>query len=308
MKQKEVNIPPGLVHPVSINGLNGRFLKIPNKDKKLNILVVYGHHSSLERMFGIAENIADYGTVVMPDLPGFGGMDSFYTLGKKPTLDDYADYLATFIKLKFRGEQISILGMSFGFVVTLRMLQKYPDMLRRVNLLVSLVGFSDKSDFKLSGKNQFLLKLMSRIFSRKSMAFFFRYIGLNKLVISLAYRINAKSHPKMKDADKKELKRRIKFEVYLWQINDVRSYMATMLMMFTLKQEPIKLPIDLFLVSVANDQYFDEKMVVSNFKKIFKKVVKTKINLKNHAPTVIGNKQDSAIFIPNRIRKELENR
>ncbi len=308
MKQKEVEIPEGLVHPLSINGLNGRFLKIPNKTKNINILVVYGHHSSLERMYGIVDNIADYGTVIMPDLPGFGGMDSFYKLGKTPSLDDYADYLATFIKLKFRHGRVSILGMSFGFVVVLRMLQKYPDLAKKADLLVSLVGFSDNSDFKISKKNQYLLKTMSKIFSYRFTAFLFRHIGLNKIIIGAAYRISAKNHPKMKDADKNELKRRIRFEVFLWQINDVRSYMKTLLMMFTLKQNTTKLPMDLFMVSVANDQYFDEQVVVTNFKKIFKKVVKTKINLKNHAPTVIGNKEDSAIFIPNRIRKELDNR
>ena len=306
MKQTEVKIPHGLVHPLSINGLNGRFLKIPNKAKNKNILVVYGHHSSIERMFGIVENIADYGTVVMPDLPGFGGMDSFYNLGKKPTLDDYADYLATFIKLKFRHGHISVLGMSFGFVVTLRMLQKYPDIAKKIDLLVSLVGFSDKSDFKISKKNQFLLRSMSTIFKYKTTAFLFRYIGLNKLVINLAYRISAKNHPKMKDADNGELKRRINFEVYLWQINDVRSYMVTMLMMFTLRQGTTKLPLNLEMVTVANDQYFDDKVVYSNFKNIFNKVYRSKIKLKNHAPTVIGSKEDSAIFIHDRIRKELD--
>ncbi len=306
MKQTEVKIPKGLVHPLSINGLNGRFLRIPNKDKKRNILVVYGHHSSIERMFGIVENIADYGTVTMPDLPGFGGMDSFYSLGQKPTLDDYADYLATFIKLKFRSGDISIMGMSFGFVVVLRMLQKYPDIARRVNFLVSMVGFSDKSDFKLSAKNQFLLRAMARTFRLGLPAFLFRYIGLNKFIINFAYRINAKNHPKMKDADRNELKRRIKFEIYLWQINDVRSYMTTLLMMFTLIQNPTKLPLILHTVSVKNDQYFNEKQVIENFNNIFSKVINTKINLKNHAPTVIDNKEDSKVFIPASIRKALD--
>jgi pimeloyl-ACP methyl ester carboxylesterase len=306
MKQNEVKIPKGLLHPLTINGLNGRFLRIPHNNKKRNILVIYGHHSSLERMYGIVENIADYGTVTMPDLPGFGGMDSFYSLGKKPSLDDYADYLATFIKLKFRTGNITIMGMSFGFVVVLRMLQKYPDIAKRVNFLVSIVGFSDKSDFKLSARNQFLLRTMSRTFSFSVMSFLMRYIGLNKFSIGLAYRINAKNHPKMQDADKNELKRRIRFEVYLWQINDVRSYMATMLMMFTLKQNPTKLPFILRTVSVSSDQYFNEEQVLNNFRNIFPKVVNSKINLKNHAPSVIGNKEESKVFIPKSLRKALD--
>ena len=86
--------------------------------------MLYGHHSSLERVYGLAEDMSQYGNVTIPDYPGFGGMDSFYKIGMKPTLDNLADYLATFVKLRYRGKKVTIVGMSLGFVIATRMLQR----------------------------------------------------------------------------------------------------------------------------------------------------------------------------------------
>ena len=100
--KSNVKNPSDFITPLIINGLHGRVLHIDATKKtaaNLEILLIYGHHASLERMFGIVEDIAQYGNVTVPDLPGFGGMDSFYKIGEKPTLDNLADYLATFIKL-----------------------------------------------------------------------------------------------------------------------------------------------------------------------------------------------------------------
>src|SRR5687767_12840820 len=106
------------VVPLEINGLNGRMLKIPPPDgRKREILLIYGHHASLERLQGLVELLNDYAGVTMADLPGFGGMDSFYNIGKKPTLDNMADYLAAVIKLRYRNRRFTIVGVSFGFLV-----------------------------------------------------------------------------------------------------------------------------------------------------------------------------------------------
>ena len=78
----------------------------------------------LERWWGLVQNFNEYGAVTMPDLPGFGGMDSFYTIGRRPTIDAFADYLAAFIKLRYKRKRITIVGISFGFLVATRMPSK----------------------------------------------------------------------------------------------------------------------------------------------------------------------------------------
>jgi pimeloyl-ACP methyl ester carboxylesterase len=103
---------------------------------------VYGHHSSLERWWGVVQDLNQYGGVTMPDLPGFGGMQSLYKIGEKPDVDTLADYLAAFVKLRYKRRRVTIAGLSFGFVVATRMLQRYPDLVKKVDLLISVAGFA----------------------------------------------------------------------------------------------------------------------------------------------------------------------
>src|SRR5262245_58751422 len=115
--------------PLQVDGLSGRVLRLPAPNGKTRRLVLfYGHHSSLERWAGLAKALRDFGSVTMPDLPGFGGMTSFYTQGKKPTLDNFADYAASFINQEFPDGKITLVGMSFGFAVATRMLQRHPEL------------------------------------------------------------------------------------------------------------------------------------------------------------------------------------
>jgi pimeloyl-ACP methyl ester carboxylesterase len=114
--------------------------------KKREILVVYGHHASLERWWSLVENLTPFGNVTMPDMPGFGGMESFYKIKTKPTLDAYADYLAAFIKLRYKNKRLTIFAISYGFLVVTRMLQCYPELAKKIDLLISVVGFMHKDD------------------------------------------------------------------------------------------------------------------------------------------------------------------
>jgi len=74
-------------------------------------------------------------------------MDSFYKIGRAPTLDAFADYLAAFIKMRYRNRRVTIVGISFGFLVVTRMLQRYPELCKRIDLVVSIVGFMHRDDF-----------------------------------------------------------------------------------------------------------------------------------------------------------------
>src|SRR5215218_498478 len=102
--------------PLNMNGLEGRMLHVPAPaGKNREILLLYGHHAMLERWWGLVENLSEFGSVTMPDLRGFGGMDSFNKIGRYPNIDAFADYLAAFIKLRYKRKRITIIGISFGF-------------------------------------------------------------------------------------------------------------------------------------------------------------------------------------------------
>lgn len=307
MNQNIVSIPSEYVNKLHINGLRGRYLQVPSQsNKKTQILLIYGVHSSIERMYSLASSLSQFGTVTVPDLPGFGGMDSLYVINKKPSLEMMAEYLATFIKLHYKNKKIVICGMSYGFLVIIKMLQMHPKLSKQIIILIDLVGFSHYSDFSFS-KNQYsALKNTSYIFSYYPTSLIAKYILFSKPIIYLSYKLSSKKHPKMKDANKNELKTRVRFEQYLWKCNDPRTYSFVLhdLLTVNLVNETLK-NIDLNHVVVDGDQYFNNDNVLKNLKYIFNNIIVYKAKLPNHAPTVVSDEKEAGAIIPAKLRKKL---
>lgn len=277
----------------------------PPKDKKRTILFIYGHHASLERMFGFAEALNKYGEVNMPDLPGFGGMESFYKIGMKPTIDNLADYLAAFIKLRFKRGRFTLIGISFGFVVITRMLQKYPEIAQRADLVVSIVGFVHKDDFVFKRHNYYLIRCLSSIFSNRIPAWFFRNIVLRPIFIRAAYRLVADRHIKLKDANNEERDKRIDFEINLWHINDVRTYMDTTVSMLTLDLCKSRVDLPVYQITVAPDHFFDHSIVEQHLNVIYNQSTEIRSKMSGHSQTVIATAKDVAPFFPTKFRRLL---
>lgn len=299
------------IHPLHINGLNGRMLVLPgkkskSKSKSKEILLLYGHHSSLERMFGLAEELQQYGSVTMPDFPGFGGMDSFYKIGMKPSIDNLADYLAAFIKLKYKNKKIMIAGLSLGFVIATRMLQKYPKMTKNVSMFTSIVGFTHHDEFTFT-KGRFLFyRYGARFFSYKLPAVFFKNVCLHPNLLRLVYSKMHNAKSKFENLSDEEKKRSMDFEVHLWRCNDVRTYMATTVSMLTLDncQKQIALPIH--HIRVSKDQYFNNQVVEQHMRVIFTDYIEHVAVMDKHTPSVIADKAAAANFIPFSIRNALK--
>lgn len=287
--------------------MKGRMLYLkPPKNKKREILLLYGHHASIERMEGISLNMNKYGAVTLPDLPGFGGMDSFYKINRQPTLDNYADYLATFVKLRYKRKRLTIMAMSYSFPIITRMLQKYPEIAKKVDMLISTVGFVHHDDFSLPRWQQLGLYYLGRIFERKPLALFMRYLMLQKPLIKLSYMSVRNRHSKMKDAsDKEEFNRRIKVEVRLWKINDVRTRMRTMADIFNVDVCDIRVPLKVYHVFVENDRYFDNRVVEQHMRVIYDDFVGVTTTVPGHMPSIVATAEEAAPFIPASIKRLL---
>jgi len=303
----DVKMPADYIAPLTINGLHGRVMHVPASKKTTTreILLLYGHHSALERMFGIVQNLTDYGAVTMPDLPGFGGMDSFYTIGQQPNLDAMADYLATFIKLRYKNRPITIGGMSYGFIIATRMLQKYPEIAKQVTMLISMVGFLHHDAFLFPAKTQFVYRNAARFCSGALTSTIVRYTALQPAILKTIYRLQANSHPKMRGASAEELNKRLDFEVFLWHANDVRTYMYTSAALLTIDITDTKVDLPVIHVAVDADQYFDNRHVVEHLRQVFTGVTICKAHMENHAPTVISDAKEAESFIPKELRKLL---
>lgn len=295
------------IQPLHINGLNGRMLRVPakRKDRQREILLIYGHHALLERWWGLVENLNDYGSVTMPDLPGFGGMDSFSKIGRKPTLDNYADYLAAFVKMRYRRKKVTIVGISYGFVIATRMLLRYPELAKKVNLLTSVVGFMHKDDFLFPVAQRRFFSGLARVFATRPVSFFIRYCCLNSLVIKNIYPHFKASKKRFLEVGSAEFAAMLDFEVKLWQANDVRTHWLTTSEFLRLDNCRSKIELDVWHVASKGDHYFDNHIVEQHMRIVFSDYHRVVANTKAHTPSVLADKKGLAVLVPPALRKEL---
>jgi pimeloyl-ACP methyl ester carboxylesterase len=294
------------IAPLYMNGLQGRMLRVPGpKTKNRDILFVYGNRSSLERWWGVIEDLSQYGTVTAPDLPGFGGMQSFYKIGQKPTIDAYADYLAAFVKMRYKRKRITIAGMSFGFVIVTRMLQRYPDLAKRVDMLVSVAGFTHHDDFTFTpGRHRFYY-YGAKFFSWRLPAFLYKHILLSPSLLRLGYARTHNAKHKFVGLDRADQKRMMEFEIQLWQSNDPRTQMATTAQFLRLDNCNKRVDLPVWHVSPEADNYFDKHMIEQHMNVIFNGYKQVESKLVNHAPTMIGSKEEARPLFPTVLRRVL---
>lgn len=298
--------PRDYIAPLYMNGLQGRMLRMPPpQGKRREILFVYGHHSSLERWWGLIQDLNQYGGVTAPDLPGFGGMSSFYKIGDKPTLDALADYLAAFVKMRYSRRRVTIVGLSFGFIVATRMLQRYPELTKKVDLLVSVVGFSHYDDFTFTKRRYAFYKMAAKILSSRLPAAMFRNIGLHPLVLRTVYSKTHNAKKKFAGVSRADHDKLMDAEVHLWHANDLRTHMATTVEMLTINNCNKQVDLPVWHISTKLDQYFDKHMVEQHMRIIFSDFHAAESKMDRHAPSVIADMVTAAPLIPKKIRKQL---
>lgn len=299
--------PADYIMPLNMNGLQGRMMHMPAPaGRKREILFIYGHHSSLERWFGLAQVLNRYGAVTAPDLPGFGGMQSFYKIGKKPTIDNMADYLAAFVKMRYKRKRVTIVGLSFGFVIATRMLQRYPDLVKKVDMLVSVVGFAHRDDFIFSPLRYWTYRSMARLFSFPIASSIFRVTALQPSILRTFYAKTHNAKQKLGDLGEEELRQMLEVEVWLWRNNELRTYMYTSNQFLRLDNCKVQVDLPVWHVSVGGDHFFDNDLVEQHLQVIFTKLHTMKVSgMSKHAPTVIASAKDAAPFVPVKLRRQL---
>ncbi len=308
MQNKDLD-PARFITPLNMNGLQGRMLRLPaSKPTNREILIIYGHHAQLERWWGLIQNFNAYGNITMPDLPGFGGMDNFYRIGQKPTIDNLADYLASFIKLRYKRRRLTVVGISFGFVIATRMLQRYPDIAKRVDVAISSVGFAHHDDFLFSKQRMMWYRFASKTISIPPIPLIFDKLLLNRWVLKYAYTKthNARHKFEAAAAQAPEIFNAVlETEIKLWHINDLRTHMFTTNQFFHVDNCKKQVDVPVWHVHAKKDYYFDNSVVEQHLKVIFKEYTGIEFSLTTHAPSVNATKEDAADFIPSKLRRLL---
>ncbi|HEV2412464.1 MAG TPA: alpha/beta fold hydrolase [Candidatus Saccharimonadales bacterium] len=302
-------IPEDAIRPLSIYGLKGRVLELgDDNDRRTPILFVYGLHTSLERIYTIAQALAKFGPLSAPDLPGFGGMESLHRVNEEPTIDNFADFLAAFVEQRYpdKNQKIICVGFSLGFPLLTRMIQRHPHLASRVKLMVSLAGFTSVKDCSFNPPTMLALRVSSKILSWQLFAWVFRWVFLQKIVISSIYGAQARNHPKMKGLNRETRKQMINFEVHLWHVNDVSTYFSIVHQMAHLDLTKKRIDLPVHHIAVKQDQYFNNTVVRRNMRKIFTEVTVHYADLPNHAPTIIEDVEGASQFLPGSIRTVLK--
>lgn len=292
--------------PLNINGLQGRMLRAPSTStKQREILLIYGHHAILERWWGLVENLQEYGNVTMPDMPGFGGMESFSKIGTKPTLDAYADYLAAFVKLRYRRKRLSIYAVSFGFLVVTRMLQRYPELASKVDILISAVGFMHKDDLTFNPYVQRVFKFTARLFATRPVSFIIRYGFLNKFMLRELYARLPSSKRRMIEVTPEEFEDSMEFEVRLWQANDVRTHWLTTSEFLGLDNTRQHIALPIHHIISKQDYYLDNLSVEQHMRRVFAGYQQFIADSNAHVPSVLADKKAMSVLLPPELKRIL---
>jgi len=294
--------------PLYMNGLAGRVLRLPApKRKKREILFIYGHHSSLERVSGVADLLNRYGSVTIPDLPGFGGMESFYKIGEKPSIDNMADYLYSFIKLRYRNKRVTLAGTSLGFAIITRMLQKHPDTVKKIDMVCSMAGYTSKEDLVFKRRNWLFFRFITSIFSGRLSAALAKFLFIRGPLIRLLYFVGERIsfNAKLATIGEKNRKERINFEIYLWKCNDLRTYMDIAVTMLTLDLSGKHVDLPVHHIAIENDHYFDNNRVEQHMRTIFSDFHAYLAKVPAHSVSIIANAKDAEPYVPAALRRQL---
>jgi hypothetical protein len=193
--------------------------------------------------------------------------------------------------------------MSFGFVVVTRMLQRFPDLTKKVDVLISLVGFAHKDDFIFSKARYWFYLIGTTILSIPILPTIFRMTALRPMVLRIFYGKTHNAKRKFADLTPEQSKQMMDVEVWLWRNNDVRTAAYTSAQFLKLDNCKVKIDLPVWHVGVKEDHFFSNNVVEQHMRIIFNNFHGMTVNMTKHAPTVIADAKDAAPFIPAKLRR-----
>ncbi len=305
MSKLQIEDPTEYIIPVNMNKLQGRMLRyVKAKQPNREILLIYGHHSSIERYWELAKAFGKYGAVTIPDIPGFGGMENIYKLYDYPSIDNLADYLAAFYKLRYKKRRVTIVAVGYGFTITTRMLQKYPDIIKKLDLFIGIDAFSHRDDIVISRFKRAWYIISARILNFRLSSSIFRTVWLRLILKKVSDDVILSSLKKF------SFRGDIFFEpsnvdYKLWLVNDMRTHAQTIKNLLKLDNCQNRVNIPLWHVAFDKRTFFNDIFVEQHLKVIFPEYHKLSsrfnLNLPLGSPkNRIGN------IIPPQLRKKLK--
>jgi pimeloyl-ACP methyl ester carboxylesterase len=197
------------------------------------------------------------------------------------------------------------MGISFGFLVITRMLQRYPELCKKVDLVVSIVGFMHRDDFLWSPRRRSFYSKSTRFFSLPPVAFLIRYGALNRFVIRSIYVKMPMGRRRFVAMTPIDFANLMDFEVLLWQRNDVRTHWRTTSEFLRIDNCKEQIPLPVWHVASKADHYFDNFVVEQHMRVVYSDYHKSVMNSPAHTPSILGDKKELSIMLPAPLRRAL---
>ena len=186
------------------------------------------------------------------------------------------------------------------------MLQRYPDIAARVDLLISVVGFTNKDELLFTKSRYAFYYGLASFFKYKLPSAFFHNVILHPAVLRTFYSRTHNAKHKFADLDAAGKAELTEFEIHLWRINEIRTYMTTTLTMMTLDNIQKKVNLPVWHIYVAADNYFNNDLIDTNMHKIFTDFTPVRAPIKHHMPNVTAGKDEAATLFPKKITQLLK--
>jgi len=290
--------------PVNMNKLQGRMLRYttanqPNKE----ILLVYGHHTSIERCWELIKAFGKYGIVTVPDFPGFGGMENLYKLNERPNIDNLADYLAAFFKLRYKRRRVTLVSIGYGFLIATRMLQKYPDIAMRIDLCIGINAFAHREDIIITRSQYYRYRFTAYLLKNRVSSVLFRFLWLKLFLPRYDDRnIQQSIHKFNFRGDSFFEPSNVDFK--LWSANDIRTHAQAIKTMITINNCQYRVNLPLWHICFGNQTFFNDTFVEQHLKVVFTDYHKLVSRFNLETPLGSPNNKIDKI-IPAKLRKKL---
>jgi hypothetical protein len=181
------------------------------------------------------------------------------------------------------------------------MLQRYPDLSKRVDVLVSLAGFAHRDDFTMSRTRLHFYRLGARALTLRLPAWLFRQVCLRPFVLEQVY---AHSVAPGQEPLKRSKRRPLDYDIKLWRQNDVRTHMATLAAMLAVDNCQAQIDLAVWHVSMRADRYVNNHIVEQHLKVIFRDYhhASAKASVYN---LQTANRSAAVAVLPTKLRRRL---
>jgi len=292
------------IYPLYANRLQGRLMYWPSSKKsKTEILVVYNLNDSIESLFEFIKQLSHFGSVTCVDLPGIGGMESFNNINVRPNLEAFADYVASLVKLRFRGKRLIIVGIGYGFVISTRMLQNYPEISRRTDLVVSVGGYTRYDDLNISKGKRYAGRVLTLFASLLLPSALLKLMVTNNAFVKNKSIVSPSERKYLNSLTEAERKLYFYRELKVWKSRGLRTYMASLYEVTKLDNCKKTLSVPVWQVFLNSSRY-NNHIIEQHLKVIYKNFRSSKVSFDEYTLFAMDQK-DASKVLPVKLKRLL---